>query len=343
MKTQDKILTDCGISSTISNIQYPISNIQYPIALKNRHLLYPQLTNSKYFHSLVLYFFCFFFLFILSVSLFGCAPLDTSDPPATAPVNPVISFSSSAVASSVQLEMSSNVELTNIGAVIRVATEAEPAEAEAKASAGHVSFSIPAGITRKISISQHYGSIFSDGLTLDDVLAPNTAYKLYLYFPADRITTTAELTGLSITNDRAVVPFTTAMLPAAGDAEWLNSNGSKYVASLDTLYFMQEQKGVVVGYFYVNFTPHVAEFSAIDANGILSNIGTYVPSANIVSIGRDFDFAYGTISGYISNATNHYYYWIGTDKVRIIEDRTRHTTSSSKGEDIVTFIPVTRH
>ncbi|WGK69507.1 hypothetical protein P0082_01205 [Candidatus Haliotispira prima] len=249
------------------------------------------------------------------------------------------------MASSVQLEMSSNVELANIGAVIRLATEAEPAEAEAQASAGHVSLSIPAGITRKISISQHYGSVFSDGLTLDDVLVPNTAYKLYLYFPADRITTTAELTGLSIANDRAVVPFTTAMLPAEGDAEWLNSNGSKYVASLDTLYFMQEQKGVVVGYFYVNFTPVIVEFSAFGANGVLYNMGAYLPATNTATPApnKDFDFAYGTISGYISNSTNYYYYWIGTDRLRIMEARIRHTITNSKGEDVVTFIPVTRH
>ncbi|WGK70133.1 hypothetical protein P0082_04535 [Candidatus Haliotispira prima] len=32
MKDRDKILTDVGKNSTISNIQYPISNIQYPIS-----------------------------------------------------------------------------------------------------------------------------------------------------------------------------------------------------------------------------------------------------------------------------------------------------------------------
>ncbi|WGK69151.1 hypothetical protein P0082_11815 [Candidatus Haliotispira prima] len=275
--------------------------------------------------------------------MLGCTPLSNTSQPPAAPVNPTISFSSSAVASSLQLELSSNVELANIGAVIRLATEAAPTETEALASKGHVSISIPADATRKISISQHYLTNFDDGLTIADVLAPNTAYKLYLYFPAERITTTAEITGLSITNDRALVSFTTAALPAEGDAAWGNGNGSNYVASLDNLYFMEEQTGVVVCYFYINFTTLLSEFSIKNgSDGTYDNIGTY--ARNIATPGPGFHFAHGFISGYTANSTNRYGYWIGADKVANIHTTTRHTFTNGGGVDIgIAFIPVTRH
>ncbi|WGK69136.1 hypothetical protein P0082_11735 [Candidatus Haliotispira prima] len=280
--------------------------------------------------------------------MLGCAPLsdtkapDTSEPPA-APVNPTISFSSSAVASSLQLEISSNPELANIGAVIRLATEAAPTKAEALASKGHVSISIPADATRKISISQHYLTNFDDGLTLADVLAPNTAYKLYFYFPAGRITTTVELTGLKVTDDMAVIPFTTAALPAEGDAAWGNGNGSNYVASLDNLYFMEEQTGMVVCYFYTNFTPLISEFSTQNgSDGIYHNIGTY--ARNIATPSSRFHFAHGFISGYTANSTNRYGYSIAADKVANIKNATSQTFTNNKGIDIgIVFIPVTRH
>ncbi|WGK70269.1 hypothetical protein P0082_05260 [Candidatus Haliotispira prima] len=275
--------------------------------------------------------------------MLGCVPIsDTNKDPAP-PVNPVISFSSAAVASSLQLEISSNVELANIGAVIRLATEAAPTKAEAQVSKGHVNVSIPAGVTRKISISQHYTTNFDDGLTLADVLTPNTAYKLYLYFPAEIITTTAEITGLNITDDMAAVPFTTAALPAEGDAKWLNSNGNSYIASLDNLYFMQEQTGVAVFYFYTNFIPLISVFTTQSKDDTFPAIGEY--SVNTVNPASGFHFAYGSISGYISNSANRYNYWIGADKVKIIEKTTRHTlTDFSTGKDIgVVFIPVTRH
>ncbi|WGK70229.1 hypothetical protein P0082_05045 [Candidatus Haliotispira prima] len=245
------------------------------------------------------------------------------------------------MASSLQLEMTSNVELANIGAVVRLAAEAAPTEAEALAGKGHVSVSIPAGVTRKISISQHYSTNFTDGLTLADVLAPSTAYKLYLYFPAGRITATAEITGLNITDDRAIVPFTTAALPAEDDAKWLSNIGSKCLGSLDTYYFMQEQTGVAVCYFYTNFSPLALEIVYKSNEGPLDNIGTY--DGRVGTPSAAFHFAYGSISGYTSNSTNHYAYWIGADKVAKIQNSMRSTTIDLLGIPIAFDIPVTRH
>ncbi|WGK69014.1 hypothetical protein P0082_11095 [Candidatus Haliotispira prima] len=246
------------------------------------------------------------------------------------------------MASSLQLEISSNVELTNIGAVVHLAAEAAPTEAEALTSKGHVSISIPADGTRKISISRHYTTDFDNGLTLADVLAPNTAYKLYLYFPTGRITTTAEITGLNITNDRAEVPFTTAALPAEGDAKWLSNTGSECIASLDALYFMQKQTGVVVCYFYVNHDPLAAEFSfETEEGGPFDNIGTY--NGSMVTAAVAFHFAYETISGYISNSTNSYFYFIGADKTDTLRNRIRSTIINLEGRPTAFDLPVTRH
>ncbi|WGK69960.1 hypothetical protein P0082_03635 [Candidatus Haliotispira prima] len=245
------------------------------------------------------------------------------------------------MASSLQLEISSNVELANIGAVVRLAAEAAPTEAEAQAGKGHVSISIPAGGTRKISISQHYGSIFSDGLTLDDVLTPNTAYKLYLYFPSGRITTTAEITGLNVTDDMAVVPFSTTALPAEGEAQWLSSNGSKCVGSLDSFYFMQEQTGVVVCYSYTNFSPFQVDlFTKEDTDQFDLKIGGY--DGTVATALPTFYLAYGFISGYTSNTTNHYAYWIAADKTKILQ-RIHSTILDSIGAPTKFEIPVTRH
>ncbi|WGK68746.1 hypothetical protein P0082_09685 [Candidatus Haliotispira prima] len=247
------------------------------------------------------------------------------------------------MASSLQLEISSNVELANIAAVVRLATEAAPTKAEAEASPGYVSLTIPPDATRKFSISQHYTTNFTDGLTIADVLTPNTAYKLYLYFPTGRITTTAELTGLSITNDRAVVPFTTAILPAEGDAKWLNSNGSKCVESLDSLYFMQEQTGVVICYYYTNHTPLISVFSAQDSvdTSTLHNIGRY--DGGMAAAAAAFHFGYGSISGYTSNASNRYTYWIGADKVTSLQTVIRLAITDGIGRTTSLSIPVTRY
>ncbi|WGK68744.1 hypothetical protein P0082_09675 [Candidatus Haliotispira prima] len=344
MKYQKILLTSMKKNSRISNIQYPISNIQYHTTLENKYLFHFLSHGSNPLYSFLFRLLPLLFLSVFGVSLLGCAPLpDTDKDPA--PVNPVISFSSAAVASSLQLEISSNIELANIGAVVRLATEAAPTKTEAEASAGHVSISIPAGVSRKISISQHYGSVFTDGLTLADVLAPNTAYKLYLYFPADRITTTAEITGLNVTDDMAAVPFSTAALPAEGDAEWFGGIlfADKCVASLDALYFMQEQRGVVVCYSYINYVPLIHEIAYERDDGIFNNIGTY--AANMVVPAIDFYFAYGSIAGYTSSSAIHYYYWIATDKERtkIIKNTVKNTVTNNKGRDKRFLFPVTRH
>ncbi|WGK70268.1 hypothetical protein P0082_05255 [Candidatus Haliotispira prima] len=245
------------------------------------------------------------------------------------------------MASSLQLEISSNVELANIGAVVRLAAEAAPTKAEALASKGYVSVSIPADVTRKISISQHYTTNFDDGLTLADVLAPNTAYKLHLYFPSGRITTTAEITGLNIADDMAAVPFATAALPAEGDTQWLSSNGSKCVESLDSFYFMQKQTGVVVCYSYTNFTPFQVElFTKGDTDQFDFRIASY--DGTVVDPVTDFHFAYEFISGYTSNSTNHYVYWIGADKTKILQN-IQSTTINGVGLQTTFGIPVTRH
>ncbi|WGK68290.1 hypothetical protein P0082_07320 [Candidatus Haliotispira prima] len=93
MKKQDPILTDIGISSPISNIQYPISNIQYPISniqyhttLESKQLFPPPTNRLKPFYS-----FPYCLLLSLSLSVLGlflpaCAPLsDSENPPAKLP------------------------------------------------------------------------------------------------------------------------------------------------------------------------------------------------------------------------------------------------------------------
>ncbi|WGK70278.1 hypothetical protein P0082_05305 [Candidatus Haliotispira prima] len=246
------------------------------------------------------------------------------------------------MASSLQLEISSNVELANIGAVVRLAAEAAPTKTEAQASAGHVSVSIPADGTRKISISQHYTTNFDDGLTLADVFAPNTAYKLYLYFPAELITTTAKITGLNITDDMAIVSFATAALPAEGDPKWLNSNGSKCVASLDSLYFMQEQTGVAVCYDYTNFIPFLVELytKGGDTGQFDRKIGNY--DGTVTHSEAGFHFTYGLISGYTSNSTNHYAYRIAADKTKILQN-VLNRIIDNLGVPTTLEIAVTRH
>ncbi|WGK70226.1 hypothetical protein P0082_05030 [Candidatus Haliotispira prima] len=243
------------------------------------------------------------------------------------------------MASSLQLEMKSDVEITNMGAVVRLAAEAGPTKAEALASKGHVRISIPAGATRKISINRHYTTNFDDGLTLADLLTPATDYKLYLYFPD--IASNTELTGLSIRDNMAEVSFTTASLPAEGDTKWLSSNDGKCVASLDAYYFMQEQTGTAVCYFYLNFDPPFIEASVQNSRGTFDNLGTY--SANVWTPSAILDSAYGLISGYTSNTTNHYAYWIGKDKMQSIENQIRVSITNQAGLSTLLFIPVTRH
>ncbi|WGK69144.1 hypothetical protein P0082_11775 [Candidatus Haliotispira prima] len=153
------------------------------------------------------------------------------------------------MASSLQLEMSSSFAITTIGAVIRLATEAVPTKAEAQANAGYVSLGITAASPRKFSISQHYGSDFTNGLTPDDVLTPNTAYKLYLFFEANAIPSETTVEGATLNNGVIALSFSTATLPPAGDAVWARSlTGEQFVGSLPEWGYSENQKGVFVVY-----------------------------------------------------------------------------------------------
>ncbi|WGK70276.1 hypothetical protein P0082_05295 [Candidatus Haliotispira prima] len=244
------------------------------------------------------------------------------------------------MASSLQLEINSSAKIDSIDAVICLATDTAPTQAEAAASNGYVNFSAPAGTARKISISRHCTGDFSNGLTVADVLTPATDYKLYLYFPD--IASNTEFTGLSISNNMAEVSFTTAALPAEGDAQWLNNIGNQCIASLDAYYFMAEQTGTAVCYFYLNFHPPFIDISAKNSGKVTyGNIGTY--AANMGAPSASFHFAYGLIPGYTSNTTKHYAYWIGADKTKSIENQIRSSITDHGGDSTLFYIPVTRH
>ncbi|WGK68186.1 hypothetical protein P0082_06785 [Candidatus Haliotispira prima] len=151
--------------------------------------------------------------------------------------------------SSVQLEMSSSFAINTIAAVIRLAAEAAPTKAEAEASAGYVSLAITAGSPRKFSISQHYSTNFADGLTIADVLASNTQYKLYLFFEPNAIPSETTVEGVSLNNNVIALPFTTATLPPAGDAVWDNAwTNKQFVGSPAEWGYSENQKGVFVAY-----------------------------------------------------------------------------------------------
>ncbi|WGK69488.1 hypothetical protein P0082_01110 [Candidatus Haliotispira prima] len=216
----------------------------------------------------------------------SCAPIsdNSSDPPAAPPVKPSISFSAAAVVSSLQLEISSSFAITNIGAVIRLASEAAPTKAEAEANAGYVSLEMTAGGTRKFSISQHYGSDFTDGLTLADVLTANTDYKLYLFFEANAISSETTVDGVTLNNEVAALLFTTTALPAPGDAAWNSAwTNEQFVGSLAEWGYSENQKGVFVAYTKVNYSSFTSiSFSSRTADNIASQ-----------SIGL---FAFGTVS-----------------------------------------------
>ncbi|WGK69371.1 hypothetical protein P0082_00510 [Candidatus Haliotispira prima] len=236
--------------------------------------------------------------------------------------------------------MNSIPAVTDVGAVIRLAAEAVPTKAEAQASKGYVSLSIEADSTRKFSISQHYGSDFTDGLTLADVLVPNTSYKLYLFMPSAIDLGQTKIKGGEIKEDRVEISFTTAILPAEGDAKWLSSNG-KCVEGVDTFYFMQAQQGVAVCYFYLNFEPAFVDVSVLKSGNVSNNMGTYIGTKSIAHV--NFNFIYGSISGYTSNATNHYSYWMGSDKVSILKNTVRTSITDQFGGSILVFLPVTRY
>ncbi|WGK69380.1 hypothetical protein P0082_00555 [Candidatus Haliotispira prima] len=210
--------------------------------------------------------------------------------------------------SSVQLEMSSIVTIAKIGAVIRLAGEAAPSKAEAEANAGYVSLSIDADSTRKFSISQHYGSDFADGLTLADVLTANTQYKLYLFFETNAISL---IEGATLTNGVAVLLFTTATLPPAGDGVWGRARtDEKFVAGLPEWHFDSDQRGVFVAYaqFTDDFTSVALTTRTADdtekKQAGTARVGAILPNAG-------FLFNFSKLGG---SHPGNYYYVISADE-----------------------------
>ncbi|WGK69738.1 hypothetical protein P0082_02420 [Candidatus Haliotispira prima] len=257
-------------------------------------------------------------LSVLSLSLLACAPLsDNSNSPAKSP----ISLSATAVVSSVQLEMSSSLALTNIGAVIRLATEAAPTKVQAEANAGYVSLDIPAGGTRKFSISQHYGSDFTNGLTLADVLAANTDYKLYLFFEANTIPAGAIIAGATIeeatiANDTAALSFTTAALPPAGDDAWARSQTEEqFVGSLSEWNYNENQKGVFVAYVQLPNNFNTFTLTTRTGEGKEKKLNQTLGTLAVGSFSSDPSFLSDTykLGGSYPDAGN-YYGIIGTEK-----------------------------
>ncbi|WGK69481.1 hypothetical protein P0082_01075 [Candidatus Haliotispira prima] len=266
--------------------------------------------------------------------LSSCAPIsdDSNDPPAAPPVKPSISFSAAAVVSSLQLEMSSSVALTNIGAVIRLASEAAPTKTQAEASAGYVSLEITANSPRKFSISQHYGSDFTDGLTLADVLTANTDYKLYLFFETNAISSETTVEGATINNDVAALPFTTAALPAAGDTAWNSAwTNEQFVGSLAEWGYSENQKGVFVTYIKVNLSFTSITLKTRTADNTLSQTIGLLSFGNIALL-SDILFNMSKLDSRYPNGDN-YYYVIASDSTTKILGKTfqldiPHPTSS---------------
>ncbi|WGK70135.1 hypothetical protein P0082_04545 [Candidatus Haliotispira prima] len=242
--------------------------------------------------------------------------------------------------SSVQLEVSSSLALANIGAVIRLATEAAPTKAEAEANAGYVSLGIAAGSTRKFSISQHYGSDFEGGgLTPADVLAPETQYKLYLFFGPGTVN---PIEGVSLTNDVATLSFTTAALPPAGDAVWARSlTGEQLVGTLPEWGYSKNQKGVFVAYTrllngFIGFTLTTRK----EANSISQTLGTVI----IGSVVPDpkFLFGFSKLSGSYPD-TDNYYYIIATEKEPRISGNNFQLENVTFGQPIIHRVLLTRY
>ncbi|WGK68498.1 hypothetical protein P0082_08400 [Candidatus Haliotispira prima] len=250
--------------------------------------------------------------------LSGCVPLsETSDPPAASKSS--ISFSTAAVVSSVQLEMSSSFAITNIGAVIRLATEAAPTKTEAEANVGYLRLAIAAGSPRKFSISQHYGSDFTNGLTLADVLASNTDYKLYLFFEAGAIPSGTVVEGATLANDGTALSFTTAALPTAGDAIWDSSwTNKQFVGSLPEWGYSENQKGVFVAYTKINIFFEVVGFHSFKADNtsLLQSIGSFSIGFPIADPG--FLFNLSKLGGSYPDADDYYYVIASDDTEKIL-------------------------
>ncbi|WGK68213.1 hypothetical protein P0082_06920 [Candidatus Haliotispira prima] len=274
--------------------------------------------------------------------LSGCVPLsETGDPPATPPVKPSISFSTTAVVSSVQLEMSSNFAITTVGAVIRLATEAAPTKAEAEANAGYVSLEITAGSPHKFSISQHYSSDFTDGLTLADVLTSNTQYKLYLFFGANAIPSETTVEGATLNNDVIALPFTTATLPAPGDAVWNSAwTNEQFVGSLPEWGYSENQKGVFVAYIKMNFSTILTlRYTSRKIDGtLLQTLGSFSLGNTTLTVG--FLFHLSKLGGSYPNGDN-YYTIISVDNTEKKSGKFFQVESSSGLETIRIRVPLT--
>ncbi|WGK69502.1 hypothetical protein P0082_01180 [Candidatus Haliotispira prima] len=254
-----------------------------------------------------------------------------------------MSFSATAVVSSVQLEMSSTLAIANIGAVVRLATEAAPTKAEAEANAGYVSLAIMADSPRKFSISQHYTTNFTDGLTLADVLVPNNQYKLYLFFEANAISSETTIEGATLANNTAVLPFTTATLPAAGDAVWNSAwTNNQFVGSLPEWGYSENQKGVFVVYTKINFS----SFTGIALSGRTVSdtpsvfIGTF-SVGNAISDGG-FLFNLSKLGGSYPDGDN-YYYIISADKTGKMSGKALQLEITASPVIVKLKVPLTRY
>ncbi|WGK69723.1 hypothetical protein P0082_02345 [Candidatus Haliotispira prima] len=250
------------------------------------------------------------------------------------------------MASSVQFEVTSVPAVTDVGAVIRLAGESAPTQAEAQASKGYVSLSIEAGSTRKFSISQHYGSNFPDGFTLADVLTPNVQYKLYLYMPSAIDLGQTKIQGGVIQEDRVEISFTTASLPTVGDTVWSEKFAAKeYVASLNEYHFMENQTGVIVLYFEEPYIPFLRQITS-DLDGTVRQVGRYYPSLNPVSTpGADAYFNSGLVEGYPSGATSQTFYLIAADKeaTPILQGLLKSSVTPPSGPSYYTITPIFRY
>ncbi|WGK69482.1 hypothetical protein P0082_01080 [Candidatus Haliotispira prima] len=239
--------------------------------------------------------------------------------------------------------MSSTLAIANIGAVIRLATEAVPTKAQAEANAGYVSLEITAGGTRKFSISQHYGSDFTDGLTLADVLTANTQYKLYLFFDPNAINPIAEVEGVTLANGVAALSFTTATLAPAGDAVWARSlAGEQFVGSLPEWSYSENQKGVFVAYVQLVNSLNTATLTILNADDTLkqTTLGTF--SFNVTTSDPLFLFGLAKLGGNYPDADN-YYYIIGADKTRKIFGKNFHLETANFSKIIYHQVPLTRY
>ncbi|WGK69491.1 hypothetical protein P0082_01125 [Candidatus Haliotispira prima] len=245
--------------------------------------------------------------------------------------------------SSVQLEMSSSFAITNIGAVIRLASEAAPTQAEAQANPGYVNLAITAGSPRKFSISQHYGSDFTDGLTLADVLTTNTQYKLYLFFEANTIPSDLIVEGAILNNEVVVLPFTTATLPLTGDAAWNNAwTNEQFVGSLAEWGYSGNQKGVFVAYTKVNDSgfASISLTSRTANNALFQSIGLLWLKA-VRSIGS-FLLNISKLGGNYPD-TDGYYYIISVDDTEKISGKGLQLEIADVPPSTSLTVPLTRY